>query len=133
MAAILYYSSKSQNTHRFVTRLGLPAERIPISPDDPMPSPRQPYVLFCPTYADGEGKGAVPKQVIRFLNDPENRAFIRGVVASGNRNFGEFYAYAGDVIAARCKVPFLYRYELMGTDDDIENVKSRIEALWKQN
>lgn len=84
-----------------------------------------------PTYADGEGRGAVPKQVIRFLNDSENRAFIRGVIAGGNTNFGKFYAYAGDVISAKCQVPCLYRFELMGTDDDIVNVKDRMERLWK--
>lgn len=84
-----------------------------------------------PTYADGEGRGAVPKQVIRFLNESENRAFIRGVIATGNTNFGKFYAYAGDVISAKCQVPYLYRFELMGTDDDIVNVKDRMERLWK--
>lgn len=42
--------------------------------------------------------GAVPRQAIRFLNDPHNRQLIRGVIAAGNRNFGEAYGQAGDVI-----------------------------------
>ena len=131
MGLLVYFSSKSGNTHRFVNRLGLPAQRIPISSEDLMPEVREPYVLVLPTYSDGEGKGAVPKQVIRFLNDEKNRAYIRGVIAGGNRNFGQFYAYAGDVISARCKVPYLYRFELMGTEDDIINVKDRMKELWK--
>ena len=131
MGILVYFSSKSENTHRFVGKLNIPAQRIPISPNDEMPEIREPYVLVVPTFADGDGKGAVPKQVIRFLNDEKNRSFIRGVIAGGNRNFGQFYAYAGDVIAARCQVPCLYRFELMGTEDDVAKVKNGIDKLWK--
>ena len=99
-------------------RLGLPADRIPISPSEPMPEPRNSYVLISPTFADGEGRGAVPKQVIRFLNDPDRRALLRGVIAAGNRNFGTTFALAGDVIAAKCNVPVLYRFELAGMETD---------------
>ena len=78
MAQLFYYSSSSSNTARFVDQLGVEAERIPIEPDEPMPEPDEPYVLISPTYADGEGKGAVAPQVIRFLNDPRRRALLRG-------------------------------------------------------
>ena len=57
----------------------------------------RPFVLIVPTYCGEGGKGAVPKQVIRFLNDAENRAHIRGVIAAGNSNFGDTYGIAGDV------------------------------------
>lgn len=97
-----------------------------------MPEIDEPFILMTPTYADGEGKGAVPKQVIRFLNDEKNRRFLRGVIASGNRNFGQFYAHAGDVISKKCQVPYLYRFELMGTEDDVKIVKDRMKELsWK--
>jgi protein involved in ribonucleotide reduction len=61
----------------------------------------------------------VPPQVIRFLNDEHNRSFIRAVVAGGNTNFGIDYGKAGEIIAAKCKVPYVYRFELMGNDDDV--------------
>ena len=104
--------------------------RIPISAKEAMPEIREPYVLVCPTFAGDDGQGAVPKQVIRFLNNAENRSHMRGVIAAGNRNFGRFYAYAGTVISRKCNVPYLYRFELMGTDDDIKNVKKGLEELW---
>lgn len=94
-----------------------------------MPVLDKPYVMVCPTYADGDGKGAVPKQVIAFLNNEVNRHFIKGVVASGNRNFGEFYAAAGDIIAHKCNVPLLHRFELMGTPDDVMRIKEKIQNL----
>ncbi|MDN6511233.1 MAG: class Ib ribonucleoside-diphosphate reductase assembly flavoprotein NrdI, partial [Corynebacterium sp.] len=88
----------------------------------------EPFVLVCPTYGGGasitgDDSRPVPKQVIRFLNDPGNRALLRGVIASGNLNFGKDFCRSGDVIAAKCGVPYLYRFELMGTPDDVTRVR----------
>lgn len=130
MGGLLYYSSASGNTARFVTRLDLPASRIPIRPDGQMPRPDRPYVLICPTYADGQGRGAVPKQVIRFLNDPGRRALLRGVIATGNRNFGVTFALSGKVISDKCNVPVLYRFELAGNDLDISRVQAGLQKFW---
>ena len=103
MGLIVYYSSRSENTHRFVEKLGLRAARIPVGAEDI--HIREPFVLISPTYCGDGGKGAVPKQVIRFLNNAENRSNIRGVIAAGNSNFGETYGLAGDVISKECQVP----------------------------
>lgn len=130
MGGIVFFSSGSGNTARMIARLGLPAQRIPISSADPMPVPPPCYVLVCPTYADGEGRGAVPKQVIRFLNDPERRAGLRGVIAGGNRNFGATYALAGRVISEKTGVPVLYRFELAGTETDIQRIRAGLEKFW---
>lgn len=130
MGGLVYFSSASGNTARFVSRLGLEALRIPIRPDDPMPMPTGPYVLMLPTYADGMGRGAVAKPVIRFLNDPDRRALLRGVIAGGNRNFGATYACAGDVISAKCGVPVLYRFELAGTETDVARVQGGLAKFW---
>lgn len=130
MGGLVYYSSGSGNTARFVAGLGLPALRIPVAAAAPLPDPAGPYVLVCPTYADGEGRGAVARPVIRFLNDPARRAGLRGVIAGGNRNFGRFFAAAGDVIAAKCGVPVLYRFELVGTETDIARVRAGLNDFW---
>ena len=126
---LVFYSSASGNTARFVARLGLPALRIPIRPADPMPVPEAPFVLICPTYADGQGRGAVPKPVIHFLNDPRRRAGLRGVIGSGNRNFGATYALSARVIAEKCNVPVLWRFELAGTDTDIQKVRAGLHQF----
>lgn len=131
MGQIVYFSSRSENTHRFVGRLGVGARRIPHSLSESL-QVEAPYVLILPTYSGEGGKGAVPKQVIRFLNDAENRGNIRGVIAAGNSNFGETYGLAGDVISKKCQVPYLYRFELLGTDEDVVNVKHGLERFWTQ-
>ncbi|MDD8023312.1 MAG: class Ib ribonucleoside-diphosphate reductase assembly flavoprotein NrdI [Paracoccaceae bacterium] len=131
MGGLVYFSSRSGNTERFVGALGLTADRIPIAHAAPMPAPRAPFVLITPTYADGQGRGAVHPQVIRFLNDPDTRAHLRGVIASGNRNFGALFALAGDVIARKCAVPVFYRFELAGTPTDIARVTEGLDRFWK--
>ena len=128
---IVYFSSSSVNTHRFIERLGMRAKRIPTSAKVEMLVMGEPYILVCPTYAGDDGSGAVPKQVIKFLNDVNNRSMIRGVIASGNRNFGKYYAYAGPVISNKCNVPCLYKFELSGTEQDIINVRQGVNKLWK--
>lgn len=130
MGVLVYFSSPTGNTHRFVERLGFPAIRIPRSPAEPMPVINEPFVLITPTYADGQGRGAVHKQIIQFLNIPGNRALIQGVIATGNRNFGEYFGYAGKIISAKCHVPLLYRLELSGTQTDINHVTKGLEQLW---
>lgn len=130
MSGLVYFSSRSGNTARFVQALGLEADRIPVM-GDTLPHPTAPYVLVTPTFADGSGKGAVPKQVIRFLNDPTRRALIRGVIAGGNRNFGATFALAGDVIARKCNVPVLYRFELAGTETDVARVRAGLDTFWR--
>lgn len=130
MGLLVYFSSGTQNTHRFVTKTGLKSARIGCSMKDAVLQITQPFVLVVPTFAGDDGRGAVSKPVIRFLNDSTNRSLIRGVIASGNRNFGATFGIAGNVISDKCAVPFLYRYELAGTEDDVINVQTGLKKFW---
>ncbi|AEI13420.1 class Ib ribonucleoside-diphosphate reductase assembly flavoprotein NrdI [Cellulomonas gilvus] len=132
MSSLVYFSSASNNTHRFVEKLGLPAQRIPLRPTEPFLHVTEPYVLVVPTYGGGNEGGAVPRQVVKFLNDAANRALIRGVIAAGNTNFGEAYCIAGEIVAAKCRVPYLYGFELMGTNEDVLRVRDGLERLWQR-
>lgn len=132
--SLVYFSSVSENTHRFVQKLKLPAIRIPLQGRIEVD---QPYVLVLPTYGGGHRRPDVsdaryvPKQVIAFLNNEHNRSLLRGVIAAGNTNFGKEFCYAGDVIARKCEVPYLYRFELMGTDADVQAVRAGLADFWK--
>lgn len=132
MVNLVYFSSATNNTARFVEKLGFPAQRIPLHRNDEPLRVDQEYVLIVPTYGGGNHKGAVPKQVIRFLNDEHNRSFIRGVISGGNTNFGEAYCLAGDIIAAKTHVPHMYRFELLGTPADVQVVREGLEKFWTQ-
>lgn len=133
--SLVYFSSVSENTHRFVQKLDLPAVRIPIKGAIEV---QHPYVLILPTYGGGRANGPdpvagdyVPKQVIAFLNNKNNRSLIRAVIAAGNSNFGAEFCYAGDVVSRKCEVPFLYRFELMGTVEDVQAVRAGLADFWK--
>ena len=132
MAGLVYFSSVSGNTHRFVEKLGIPALRIPLYGNDEPLLVTEPYVLLTPTYGGGPDTRAVPKQVIKFLNVEQNRLLARGVMAAGNTNFGEAYGLAGRIIARKLQVPFLYKFELFGTPDDVKAVQEGLERFWKQ-
>ncbi len=127
---LIYFSSTSENTERFVRKLGRDAARIPLYAHDAPLQALEPFVLVLPTYGGTNGEGSVPKQVIRFLNDPRNRELIRGVIGAGNTNFADNYCAAGDIISVKCKVPHLYKFELMGTPEDVERVNNGLEEFW---
>ena len=132
---LVYFSSVSGNTARFIEKLGKRAVRIPLRPTDPPLHVDEPFVLVTPTYGGGAGrgveKGAVPKQVIQFLNEERNRRNIRGVISAGNTNFGDAFCLAGDIVARKCAVPHLYRLEVFGTPDDVDRVTEGLERWWK--
>ena len=71
--------------------------------------------------------------MIRFLNNEHNRSLIRAVVAGGNSNFGSDFGLAGEIIARKCHVPYVYRFELMGNPEDVrilrEGLLTNAEAL----
>jgi protein involved in ribonucleotide reduction len=137
MSSLVYFSSVSENTHRFVQRLrleeqGTRVHRIPLRPADGFLTVDEPYVLMVPTYGGGNEGGAVPRQVRKFLNDAHNRSLIRGVIAAGNTNFGAAYCIAGDIIAAKCRVPYLYAFELLGTTEDAQRVRDGWGRFWQR-
>lgn len=132
MYDIVYFSNVSNNTHRFVEKLGVPAHRIPIRWEGDEPFLAQgPYVLVVPTYGGGNDNHTIPKQVRKFLNFKPNRDLLRGVIGMGNTNFGEHYCKAAEMISAKTGVPLLYRVEITGTPDDVLQVRERLDLLWK--
>ncbi|WP_349828251.1 class Ib ribonucleoside-diphosphate reductase assembly flavoprotein NrdI [Brevibacterium litoralis] len=129
---VVYYSSNSEYTHRFVGKLRHPAVRIPQSTNEDTLLVDEPFVLVTPTYGAGPHRGAVPKQVITFLNVKDNRDRLLGVIGAGNTNFGEDYCKAARIVAAKCRVPLLHRVELLGTDEDVTYVDQGLDSLWQQ-
>lgn len=126
---VVYFSNVSENTHRFVQRVGCPAIRLPLHRLEPTPLVTKPYVLMLPSYGGGHGGGSVPKQVIKFLNIEGNRDLLTGVIASGNLSFGTTYCRAGDIVSWKCGVPVLYQFELLGTDRDVTRVRQILEEM----
>ncbi|MFS0841208.1 class Ib ribonucleoside-diphosphate reductase assembly flavoprotein NrdI [Paenibacillus sp. 1P03SA] len=115
---LIVYASRTGNTKRFVTKTGLPSQSI-----DDVRSPSEPFVLV--TYTDGAGE--VPERVRRFLR--AHSRVLRGVAASGNRNFGSDFGRAANTIAAEYGVPIVHRFELSGASSDVEKFKKGVEEI----
>lgn len=128
---LVYFSHKSENTKRFVEKLDKDAKRIPLDWDDNNPYIHSTeYVLVVPTYGSGNDRHTIPKQVRKFLNIPENRNSLRGVIGTGNTNFGDHFCKAADMIAAKTGVPILGRVEVLGTPEDIQKITERLRLLY---
>jgi protein involved in ribonucleotide reduction len=132
---IVYFSNYSGNTKRFVEKLTdgtNNATRIAIAPGPGRSRfvADRDYVLFVPTYGGGSERSAIPRQVREFLNVPENRDRLRGVVGFGNTNFGEHFCKAADLISRKTGVPVIAKVEIFGTNDDVMKVKERLKLLY---
>lgn len=127
---LIYFSSASGYTKRFMEKLGQECSRIPLYASEPPLVATEPFVLVLPTYGGEAGERSIPPQVVRFLNEERNRRLLRGVVGAGNTNFGTTYCLAAMKIAAKCEVPLLYRFELMGTPEDVARVSEGLEVFW---
>lgn len=131
---IVYYSTSTNNTHAFVEKLGIESIRIPKKASDPMPIVDRPYCLIVPTYKGGkditgEEESSVPKQVHRFLEEERNRNLAKLVIAGGNINFGEYYCIAGKEIQERYHIPYKYRFELRGNENDVKILKENLKTF----
>lgn len=126
---LLYFSSVTENTSRFIQKLDVPAERIPLKATDAgLFVVENDFVLVTPTY----GAGRVPPQVVKFLNLEQNRVRCKGVIGSGNRNFLTDYAKAGDLVSAKLQIPLLYRFELAGTPEDVTKTQEGLYTFWQK-
>ena len=121
---VIYFSNVTGNTERFIEKLDLDCSvgRIPIK-GEYLGNVDEPYILITPTY----NERGVPIQVMKFLNKVDNRRNLQGVIASGNRNFGKDFAIAGRAISRKCEVPLLYVFEIMGTPEDVQQVKEGLK------
>jgi protein involved in ribonucleotide reduction len=132
MFDVVYFSSVSENTKRFVDKLGISNFRIPLSLKEAATFTHdRDAVLVLPTYGGGNDSSTVPKQVIKFLNNPENRKHIKAVIAGGNTNFGAHYCRAGEIVASKLGVPMIYRFEITGTPEEVTEARERIATLWQ--
>jgi protein involved in ribonucleotide reduction len=130
---IVYFSNYSGNTKRLVDKIDGSSIRIPIDWDSNRPTlAHNEYVLIVPTYGGGSEKSAIPRQVRHFLNIEHNRNLLRGVIGTGNTNFGEHFCKAADMISAKTGVPIIARVEIFGTDEDVKKIKERLEVLYGQ-
>ncbi len=73
------------------------------------------------------GFGLPQDEVKEFLE--KNSNYLKGVIGSGNRNWGRNFCKGSIRIAEHYNVPYLYSVELAGTTHDIKGARRKIEEL----
>ena len=121
---MIVFVSRTGNVRNIVGRLGdLPTMEITESSI----IINEPYFLI--TYTDNLGE--TPQIVKDFLNYSEvNRDNLKGVVASGNTNFGDMY-YCGSAIEISrwIGVPIIRMIDLRGNKEDIATIISSYKTI----
>jgi len=119
---MIAFASRTGNIRYIVSRLRLPAFEI-----DPSRTIAEPYLLF--TYTDGLGE--VPEPVKRFME--RNGAYCRGVIVSGNSNFGQrAFGGAGEKIARQWGIPLVRKIDMRGFPDDYEAIRNYYEQHFQK-
>lgn len=126
---VIFYSKISGNTKFFVDRLGIKNKRIP---EDGNLIATTPYVLIFPSYGGGRDKGSVPKPVVEFIKKEENRRHILGIVGSGDRNYGDKFCQGAKMLSEKIKIPILYKYEIRGTNNEVNDVREGILKIQEE-
>lgn len=111
---MIVFASRTGNVRAIVAKLGLPA--IEITPGLVVD---EPFLLL--TYTDGLGD--VPQPVADFMR--QNTGNCKGIVASGNQNFGHaLFAGSGDKLALQYGVPLICKMDLRGKASDLEIIQT---------
>lgn len=118
ISMLIAFDSKTGNVRRFVNKLEMKSIQI----DEEMIL-QEPFILV--TYTTGMGK--VPLKVLNFLE--KNHSNMIAVAASGNKNWGLSYCKSADIISEKYHVPVILRFEMSGTNIDVEKFKEAIKKL----
>lgn len=121
---MIVYASRTGNVRHIVNKLE-DVDSVEISNGLIV---KQPYILF--TYTDN--LGGIPQVVIDFLKSGDNSKYIKGVIASGNRNFGhDYFCASATKISSWLKVPIIRTIDLRGEVEDIEEVNKQYKIIIK--
>lgn len=115
MMTLVFYSLTGQ-CQRFVKKLGMEKTALELTATADYPQMTTPFVLLVPSYDQAD-----VEVVDEFLAD--NHAYCRGLIGSGNRNFGPEFCKTARRYAQTYSLPILYEFEFNGTDQDVEYVK----------
>lgn len=118
---IVFFSLTGQ-TRRFIKKLKLEDSLvIELKRREETPILEEDFILFTPSYEAG----------LEFQDQflEKNKAYFKGVIGSGNRNFGPEFCHTAREYAQQYNIPVLYEYEFNGTTEDVENVKKILSSF----
>jgi len=119
----VYYDSKTGNVQRFIDKIKKERPEwsfVKISGDMEI-SENGHLVTFTTNF------GEIPDTTEKFLENENNRKYIKSVSSSGNMNWGTLFGKAADKIEQTYGIPVLMKFELSGTHVQVEYFINNIE------
>lgn len=117
----IYYDSKTGNVERFMQKV---ADRTGWNIQKIEPAMNVTHKGHLVTFTTRFGE--VPDTTSNFLL--EASPHLLSVSSSGNRNWGRNFALAGDRISAEYGIPLALKFELSGTEEDVNEFIAIIKA-----
>ena len=119
----VYYDSKTGNVQRFIDKIKKEKPEwsfVKISGDMEI-SENGHLVTFTTNF------GEIPDTTEKFLENENNKKYIKSVSSSGNMNWGTLFGKAADNIEEKYGIPVLMKFELSGTHVQVEYFINNIE------
>ena len=116
------YLSLTGKTRQFVKKLGW--DFVEISKKNPVCQMEEPYIVITPTYGE-----QVANFFYEFIEFAENRALLKGVAGSGNRNFNTSFCSNSRELASKYGIPLLHCFENQGTDKDVQILIEKVREI----
>ena len=116
------YLSLTGKTRQFVKKLGW--DFVEISKKNPVCQMEEPYIVITPTYGE-----QVANFFYEFIDFGENRALLKGVAGSGNRNFNTSFCSNSRELASKYGIPLLHCFENQGTDKDVQILIEKVREI----
>ena len=119
----VYYDSKTGNVQRFIDKIKKERPEwsfVKISGDMEILENGH-LVTFTTNF------GEIPDTTEKFLENDNNRKYIKSVSSSGNMNWGTLFGKAADNIEEKYSIPVLMKFELSGTHVQVEYFINSIE------
>ena len=120
----VYYDSKTGNVQRFIDKIKKEKPEwsfVKISGDMEI-SENGHLVTFTTNF------GEIPDTTEKFLENKNNRKYIKSVSSSGNMNWGTLFGKAADNIEEKYGIPVLMKFELSGPSKEIRNYIEYLEG-----
>ncbi|MGE7840613.1 class Ib ribonucleoside-diphosphate reductase assembly flavoprotein NrdI [Lysinibacillus sp. NPDC093712] len=120
---MIIYSSRTGNVRYITTKL----ESIDCLDIKDIETVDSNFIIF--TYTDGLGN--IPKAVDEFMiNNYQN---CKGVIASGNSNFGvNVFCASADKINEKYGIPVIHKIELRGFEKDYKFIKEQYDLIMRK-
>ena len=119
----VYYDSKTGNVQRFIDKIKKEKPEwsfVKISGDMEILENGH-LVTFTTNF------GEIPDTTEKFLENENNRKYIKSVSSSGNMNWGTLFGKAADNIEEKYGIPVLMKFELSGTHVQVEYFINSVE------